>query len=132
VGEMHTLYQATRYNHAGGMAPLLIRQAERALALADGDVQRRAAATLATVYHAVTALLVRVGETDLAWVAGDRAIAAARRADDTALEAVGLYRLGHVMLRAGRPDEAHRIATRAAQSLQDAGTSGPAAASVRG
>jgi hypothetical protein len=133
VTEMHTLYQATRYSHAGGMAPLLIRQGERAVALADaGDAQWRAAAALATTYHAVTALLVRVGETELAWVAGDRAINAARRADDPALEAVGLYRLGHVMLRAGRPDEAHRMATRAAQSLGDANIPTPAAIAVRG
>ena len=34
VVEMHTLYQATRYSQAGGMAPLLIRHAEQACRVA--------------------------------------------------------------------------------------------------
>jgi hypothetical protein len=110
VVEGQTLYQNARYERLGAMAPQLIRRAEAAARALDGDVQRRAHAALATVYHLVTALQSRTGETDLGWVTADRAIRAAEVADDSDLVVVGLYRLGHVMLRAGRPDEAQQLA----------------------
>jgi hypothetical protein len=72
--------------------------------------------------HLVTALLSRTGDTELGWITADRAIAAAQRADDPELIATGMYRLGHVMTRAGRVEEAHTIAS----------SSTPEAISIRG
>jgi hypothetical protein len=112
------------------LAPLLVRQAETAAKSAQGE--RETHASLARVYHLVTALLSRTGETELGWITADRSIAAAQRAEDAELIAVGLYRLGHVMVRAGRVEEAATIATTAATNAGIAGSSTPEAISLQG
>lgn len=132
VNDAQEMYQRAQYGQVGSLAPLLVRQAEAAAKGARGDDERRAYAALASTYHLVTALLSRTGDTELGWVTADRAIAAAQRAEDPELIAVGLYRLGHVMTRAGRVDEARSIATTAAGHAGIAGASTPGAISIRG
>jgi transcriptional regulator with XRE-family HTH domain len=117
VGELQTRYQAARYTSAGSMAPLLIRQGEQCAAIFTGDNRRRALQVLGAIYNATAALLIRVGETELASMAADRAVAAAQLAEDPELTAAGRYRLAHAFLRAGRTEDAHRIATFAAARI---------------
>jgi hypothetical protein len=126
------LYQQAQYARVGSLAPLLIRQAEVASKGSRGDDERQAYAVLAMTYNLVTALLSRTGDTELGWITADRAIAAAQRAEDAELIAVGMYRLGHVMTRAGRVEEAHSIATAAPGSTGIASSSTPGAISLRG
>jgi hypothetical protein len=76
--------------------------------------------------------LSRTGDTELGWITADRAIAAAQRAEDPELIAVGLYRLGHVMTRAGRVEEARTVAGAAPANAGIASSSTPASISVRG
>jgi hypothetical protein len=83
------------------------------------------------VYHATAALLIRVGETELAWIAADRSVNAGRRVDDPELVAVGLHRLAHALLRAGRPDDAHRVATSGAAAVSAMGAT-PSRVSIEG
>jgi transcriptional regulator with XRE-family HTH domain len=132
VREAQALYQRAQYAQVASLAPLLIRQAETAAKGARGDDERRAYAALASTYQLVTALLARTGDTELGWITADRAIAAAERAENPELIAVGLYRLGHVMTRAGRVEEARNIATSAAVNAGIAGSSTPEAVSIRG
>lgn len=114
------------------MAPLLVRQAEAAAKSVGGESRSQNYAPFARTYHLVTALLSRTGETELGWIAADRSIAAAQRAEDPELIAAGLYRLGHVMVRAGRVDEARHIATTAAINAGIAGSSTAGAISLQG
>jgi hypothetical protein len=114
------------------MVPLLLRHAQDAVASAEGVDRRRALALLAVIYGATAALMSRVGETELAWIAADRAINTAQNADHSELVAVGLYRLAQAFLRAGRVDDAHRVATTAATSAGVSATASPAATSIHG
>jgi transcriptional regulator with XRE-family HTH domain len=132
VNEAQVLYQQAHYAQVGRLAPLMIRQAEAAAKSTRGPDERRAQALLASTYHLVTALLSRCGDTELGWITADRAIAAAQRAEDRELVAVGLYRLGHVMTRAGRVDDASDIAASAAVAAGIADSASPAAISLRG
>jgi transcriptional regulator with XRE-family HTH domain len=132
VREAQSLYQRAQYGQVGSLAPLLVRQAESAAKASQGDNERRAFAALAQTYHLVTALLSRTGDTELGWITADRAIAAAQRAEDPELIAVGLYRLGHVMTRAGRVEEARTVAGAAPANAGIASSSTPASISVRG
>ena len=69
-------YQATRYDDTGRVLPALIIQAEAASRAAGLD-NPQMCAVRALVYDTAAALLNRVGEAALAWVAADRAMAAA-------------------------------------------------------
>jgi transcriptional regulator with XRE-family HTH domain len=78
VTGLQDTYQAARYSVAGDMVPTLVRRARYAVAATTGDGHRRALTLLATVYAASAALLSRVGETSLAWVAADRTVSTAQ------------------------------------------------------
>ncbi|MCP4967972.1 MAG: helix-turn-helix transcriptional regulator, partial [bacterium] len=109
--EINSLNQATQYDRAGTLLPLAIRSAELAAEQASNtDQQREALALVARTHQVTAALLSRIGQTDLGWVAADRAINAAKRADDTELLIAGVYRLGQIMLRPGRDEEVFQLA----------------------
>lgn len=128
VADLQATYQAARYAAAGDMVTMLIVRCRRAAAHATARDRRRALILLGTVYAASAALLSRVGETSLAWVAADRAVSTARSAEDLELASAGLYRLAQALLRAGEIDDAHRVATGAADDIaSDARRSLPAA-----
>ena len=57
---------------------------------------------IAVVYQACAAALARLGETEAAWVAADRAMAAAEQAGNLVLVAAGAHRLASVFLGAQR------------------------------
>ena len=132
VRELQIAYQAARYVAAGEMATTLIRRSQDAASSASGGDRRRAVVRLSAVYASTAALLSRVGEGSLAWVAADRTISSARSANDPELIAVGLHRLAQALLRTGRVDDAHRIATAAEADLETAAPSSASATSVRG
>ncbi|WP_395109255.1 helix-turn-helix domain-containing protein [Actinomadura sp. SCN-SB] len=114
---VNRLYQATRYEEAGRLLPGLIIAAERAGQTKNGD-DRRAALTLCSlVYQSVAMTLNRVGEADLALMAADRSLSAARLAERSLLTAVGAYRLGYVLIRLKRAREAEDLALRARDAL---------------
>jgi transcriptional regulator with XRE-family HTH domain len=117
VRRVNGLYQATRYEEAGRLLPGLIDAVEEArLSCAPAD--RRAADTVrALVYHSVTMTLNRVGEAELAWTAADRSVAAAEAAERPLLAAVSAYRLGYVLTRLRRAEQAEDLLLRTADAL---------------
>jgi transcriptional regulator with XRE-family HTH domain len=106
VVDLQTRYQAARYDDAGALAPRVIGGATALVSLGTAEALRAAAIGL----HAITALLSRVGHTELAWLCADRALAAARTAGDDELLAVGLLRLANVLVRAGHLEDAWETA----------------------
>ncbi len=132
VTELQHIYQAAHYADAGDLAPVLIRRARLAVAATAGDDLRRSHRLLSAVYAATAALCSRVGETSLAWIAADRAVATAHLADDVELVTVGLYRLAQALLRAGELDDAHRVATGGADDIALAAQRRQSAASLQG
>jgi transcriptional regulator with XRE-family HTH domain len=73
---------------------------------------------LAVAYQSCSAALARLGETEGAWIAADRAMAAAERAGNLLLVAAGAHRLASVFLSAGRHDLAEETARTTVTALQ--------------
>ena len=121
VQEINGFYQAAEYDRAGSLLPVAIRSADAAAnSTGDGDERQEALTLLALTNQVSAALLSRVGQTDLGWVAADRAINSARQVDDVELIAAGIYRLGQIMLKAGRAEEAYRLADSTIPTLDSA------------
>jgi transcriptional regulator with XRE-family HTH domain len=98
---------------------------EAATRAADGDRARHFARLLARAYRAAAAAFTRAGEIDAAWVAADRAVAAAEAGDDPAGMAAGLYRMAHAFVRDGRFGQADRVLGAALAALDTRGEAGP-------
>lgn len=106
-------YQATRYDATGQVLPELIRGVETA-ARAVGAASSDACAVRVLVYDTAAALLSRVGEPFLAWVAADRARSAAEYAEDPVLAGVSAWRLSYMVTGRKHPEEALGLAMTAA------------------
>ncbi|MGH2604430.1 MAG: helix-turn-helix domain-containing protein, partial [Dehalococcoidia bacterium] len=106
----------------------LIPGLERACRTTTGKTRQRACAILTRTYHATAAALSKLGETDAAWVAADRAISAAERSGDRLLMAEGAFRLTLVFQADRRYEQAEHTATTAIDALQPLAAAGESAA----
>ncbi len=73
---------------------------------------------MAVTYQACSAALAELGEPEAAWIAADRAMAAAERAGNPMLVAAGALRLVFVFLAARHYGQAEETARTAAEALQ--------------
>jgi transcriptional regulator with XRE-family HTH domain len=88
---------------------------------------------MAATYQACSAALAKLGEPEAAWIAADRAMAAAERAGNPMLVAAGAFRLVFVFLAARHYDQAEETARTAADALQPRADHGePEAMSLHG
>ncbi len=88
---------------------------------------------MASTYQACSAALAKVSEPEAAWIAADRAMAAAERAGNPLLVAAGAFRLVFVFINARHYDQAEETARTAAESLQPLANQGdPQAMSLWG
>jgi transcriptional regulator with XRE-family HTH domain len=116
--QANRLYQAAHYEEAGLLLSRLIGEAQRATRELTGDDRRGAFGVLAQTYHVTAKTLTKVGETELAWIAAERALPAVEQADFPLLMAASAYQLGHVFLRAGHVDRAVGVTMTAARALE--------------
>jgi transcriptional regulator with XRE-family HTH domain len=72
---------------------------------------------LASAYQAASSLARHVGEANVAWIAADRAVAAAEQSDDELLMAVSKRRLANALMRHGMLDEAGAVCSNAADAI---------------
>jgi transcriptional regulator with XRE-family HTH domain len=110
------LVHASRHYEAGPMLADLIGDLEVAVRATGSDVPALARLT-SSAYQAAAALLAKAGEHDAAWVASDRASAAAERTADPDLLAASQYRLAQSFLSSGLVSDAFRAAGRAAAAI---------------
>jgi DNA-binding XRE family transcriptional regulator len=98
------------------------------------DAQRaEASELLASTYQACSAALDKLGEPAAAWIAADRAMAAAERACNPMLVAAGAFRLVFVFMTARHYDQGEETARTAAEALRPkADDSDPQAMSLYG
>jgi hypothetical protein len=73
---------------------------------------------MAATYQACSAALAKLGEPEAAWIAADRAMAAAERAGNPLLVAAGAFRLVFVFLAARHYAQGEETARTAAEALQ--------------
>ena len=131
---LSTLRSRTRKSweltHAGRYAELtellsgLVPDLEMASRSAAESQRAGVSELLATAYQACSAALAKIGEPDAAWIAADRAMAAAERAGNPMLVAAGAFRLVFVFINArhfGQAEETARTAAEALQSLAEQG-----------
>jgi transcriptional regulator with XRE-family HTH domain len=118
VDRVNRAYQAARYDEAGRMLPGLIRSVETAARTCGSGDAMAVGIVRAQVYHATAMVLSRVGETGLAWTAGDRAVTAAEHADAGLLAAVSVFRLAHVFVRRKNASEARDLVASAVGAVQ--------------
>ncbi|MFK8907574.1 helix-turn-helix domain-containing protein [Streptomyces sp. YS-3] len=79
---------------------------------------------LAAMYHTCSGALANLGEPEAAWIAVDRAVVAAERADDPLLMAAGEFRLSIVFLGARHFEQAAQASGTAADALGPLADSG--------
>jgi transcriptional regulator with XRE-family HTH domain len=88
---------------------------------------------MAATYQACSAALAKLGEPEAAWIAADRAMAAAERAGNPMLVAAGAFRLVFVFIAARHYDQAEETARTAADALRSLADDGdPQAMSLWG
>lgn len=105
-----------------------LRKAEVAARSTAGVSRNATFRALAHAYHACAVALTAVGEHAAAWVAADRAVAAAEAAGDELLMAEGAVRLAALFAGTGSLDRAQRAAETAAAALTSRADSGELAA----
>ncbi|WP_442802718.1 helix-turn-helix domain-containing protein [Streptomyces sp. CB01373] len=79
---------------------------------------------LAVMYHTCSGALANLGEPEAAWIAVDRAVVAAERANDPLLMAAGEFRLAIVFLGARHFEQAAQASGSAADALRPLTESG--------
>ncbi|MGW7822735.1 helix-turn-helix domain-containing protein [Streptomyces puniciscabiei] len=79
---------------------------------------------LAVMYHTCSGALANMGEPEAAWIAVDRAVVAAERANDPLLMAAGEFRLSLVFLGARHFEQAAQVSGSAADALRPMAESG--------
>jgi DNA-binding transcriptional regulator YiaG len=128
-----TAFQTSRYSLLGPQLPQLLASTKVAVQELDGDGQLRASSLLAETYQLAAILLLKLGESNAAWVAADRGILAAERAEDPLVVAAGARILAYAFLGAGHFAKAKELTLSAAGVLEPGlGSASPAHLSLYG
>jgi tetratricopeptide (TPR) repeat protein len=112
------LTHAGRYTELTELLRSLIPNLETAARTVSEDQRAEVFELMAATYQACSAALAKLGEPEAAWIAADRAMAAAERAGNPLLVAAGAYRLVFVFINARHYDQAEETARTAAEALQ--------------
>ena len=130
VATLHRDYQAARYESVVQQLPDLMILIDGLPRVAAED-RRESLTTYVSAYVAAAKLLTKMGITDLATVAADRAATIAVEADSLSARGMAAYQVVCALLRADRTDEAERLAVGMAETIhRSAAADTPTLASV--
>ncbi len=119
VSDLWTAFQAARFGYVIGRLPTLLG---RTLAAADQSGVSGAAVEaqrlLGLTYQLAAVQLTKVGEVELAWIAADRGLIAARETGDPVATASLFRSVVHALLSTGRFHDAVRLTEDTAAYLQ--------------
>ncbi|GAA2790530.1 helix-turn-helix transcriptional regulator [Saccharopolyspora taberi] len=112
-------YQNGSVGHVIGVLPGLIRSAQQLESGASGrpTYARRAFAVSARIHHLAATTLSKVGESDLSWIAAERAMQAADQSESPLVLASAARAGTHALLAVGRFDDALSLGETAARWL---------------
>ncbi|MEV4822978.1 helix-turn-helix domain-containing protein [Micromonospora sp. NPDC049274] len=127
-------YQYGRYGMLTRALPKLLRDAQAADAAYGGTQAPEAAHLLGQVYQIASSVLRKLGEFELAWLAADRSMAVAQRADDPLLAGIATTRVCNALVAMGRARPALELNVQIANRLVPGGSNevSPARLSVYG
>jgi transcriptional regulator with XRE-family HTH domain len=136
VGHAWLTYQHAKYGVLARALPRLLRDAQAADTAYSGSADSTDAAhLLGEVYQIASSTLRKLGECELAWLAGDRSIAVSQRANDPLLAGTATYRVALALLSMGRARPALEVNVNIANRLAsgaEAGSADPERLSVYG
>ncbi|MFG3323710.1 multiprotein-bridging factor 1 family protein [Streptomyces sp. NPDC048171] len=102
----------------GAQLPGLIRDAEAAVRVLEGEQRRAALVALSDVYRLTGQATAYIAPAEMAWVTADRALSAAQDADAPAAIASAAWNLGNILRETAYPEEALRVVTEAADLIR--------------
>ncbi len=115
VDYLWTAFEAANYEVVGRALPRVLHDSQRAhAAYANSDSAR----VLAEAYQITASTARKLGEFDLAWVAGDRGIPIAEQSGDRLLTATGAFRVANALLAVGRVQAAYDLNVTVADRLE--------------
>lgn len=133
VAEILDAYQASRYGFATRRLPLVLADALAASRAYSGRAGEQAHALLALTYQGAAMVLGKIGESELAWIAADRGLAAAQHSGQGAVTGSLFRAVTHCLLATGRFSPAIQLVNDAAAVMQrDLGTANDEYISVYG
>ncbi|WP_246530838.1 helix-turn-helix domain-containing protein [Streptomyces bathyalis] len=118
VADVLDAYQASRYGYATGRLPLLLADALLAARSYSGREGEEANAHLAMTYQGAAQVLGKVGETELAWMAADRGLAAAQQSGNRSVTGSLFRSVVHCLLSTGRFKNAVQLVDDASTVLE--------------
>jgi transcriptional regulator with XRE-family HTH domain len=122
------LTHTSRYTELTDLMAVLVPGLEAAAHQVPDGQEAAVQEIMATAYQACSAALAKLGDAEAAWIAADRAIAAAGRTGRPELVAAGAYRQVLVFLAARSLDQADETARTAADAIALVGRGGDLAA----
>jgi hypothetical protein len=111
-------FQSSRYSVLGLQVPPLLTATQRAVSELDGDERLRASGLLAEAYQVGASMLLKLGDSNSAWVAADRGMLAAEQAEDRFVVASGARILAYAFIDAGHFGKAKDLTIAAAGALE--------------
>jgi hypothetical protein len=122
VARLHRDYQAARYETVVRELPDLMALIDGVPRIATTDQRREALCTYVSAYVGAAKLLTKLGVSDLAVVAADRAATIAVEADSLEAQGMAAYQVVCALLRADHTEEAERLAVSMAEKLHGSAT----------
>jgi hypothetical protein len=113
----HRTYQAAKYDDAIQMMPPLLRAVDTAHRTVGPEEREEATLGYVSAYVAAAKLLTKVGASDLAMLAADRAATKAIECSSDVARGMAAYQVTCALLRADRSDDAEHIAVGMAEYL---------------
>ncbi|MGK4586097.1 helix-turn-helix domain-containing protein [Kitasatospora sp. HPMI-4] len=110
-------FQSGHFASVGRTVPDLVLAANQAAAQLSGDEQLAACRLLSLTLELAEAAAIKAGDTDLALLAGHRAVAAAERSEDPVIKASAARHLADAMTCHGQPEAAAAFVLAAADRL---------------
>lgn len=118
VGALWGAYQDSRFGYVAGQLPGLLRNARTAAEALDGQDQQESRKLLGLTYQLAATQLTKLGESDLAWMAADRGLAAVLPTGDPVVTGSLFRSVGHALHSTGRFREAVQLTEEAAGYLE--------------
>jgi hypothetical protein len=125
VAEVFDAYQASRYAYVARRAPLVLSDALRAARSPSADDRNRANALLALAYQTAVSVLIKLGETDLAWIAAERGLNVAQLTNNPLVLGSLFRSVAHALHSTGRFQGSVQLVQAAANVLEPRSAAAP-------
>jgi transcriptional regulator with XRE-family HTH domain len=114
------MVHASKYSELAPVVAELVPELEQAVrAAASDELVESARQLLGDTYQAIAAIMAKLGETDAAWIASDRAAFTAEALQDPLAVAASLFRMAHAFLTLREVGQAQAVAREAIAGLEE-------------